>query len=126
MLMYLDAGEWYLNKTGKDTRGICVGLMSPPLKIGMAVGGTIGLAMLAATGFGVAGFVPDAVWVDKFCNSCYLIPGIINLCAAVFLMITYRMKEADAQRMAQENAEKIAQSIADASGQPAQGPAQDE
>lgn len=120
MLMYLDAGEWYLNKTGKDTRGICVGLMSPPLKIGMAVGGTIGLAMLAATGF-YPGFTPDPTWVGNFCRSTYMIPGIINLCAAVFLMISYRMNEQEAQRMAQENAAKIQASIAAASGAPAEG-----
>ena len=37
--MYLDCGEVYLNKTGKDMRSIAMGLGSPPMKIGMAVGG---------------------------------------------------------------------------------------
>ena len=31
MLMYMDAAEWHFNKTGKDTRGIAVGLATPPM-----------------------------------------------------------------------------------------------
>ena len=68
--MYLDCGEWYLNKTGKDMRTIAIGLASPPLKIGMAVGGTIGLYLLGATGY-VAGFTPDEAWVKSFMFICW-------------------------------------------------------
>ncbi len=51
VVLYLDAGEYFLYKTGKDTRAIAAGLASPPMKIGMTVGNTLGLALLSAIGF---------------------------------------------------------------------------
>ena len=107
MLLWMDVGEWYLHKTGKDTRGICMGLASPPMKIGMAVGGTIGLKLLASSGY-VAGFTPDAAWVTKFMNGAYLVPAICVTISAVIFILFYRISDADATRYAQENAAKMA------------------
>ena len=104
--MYLDCGEWYLNKTGKDMRTIAIGLASPPMKIGMAVGGTIGLYLLSATGY-VAGFTPDAVWVNKFMLICWVVPACIYLLAALIMTLFYKISDADAARYAQENAAKM-------------------
>lgn len=104
--MYLDCGEWYLNKTGKDMRTIAIGLASPPMKIGMAVGGTIGLYLLSATGY-VAGFTPDAVWVNKFMLICWIVPACIYLLAALIMTLFYKISDADAARYAQENAAKM-------------------
>ncbi len=107
MLLWMDVGEWYLNKTGKDTRGICMGLASPPMKIGMAVGGTIGLKLLAASGY-VAGFTPDAAWVTNFMNGAYLVPAFCMAAVAIIFILFYRISDADAARYAQENAAKMA------------------
>ena len=104
--MYLDCGEWYLNKTGKDMRTIAIGLASPPMKIGMAVGGTIGLYLLSATGY-VAGFTPDAVWVNKFMLICWVVPACIYLLDALIMTLFYKISDADADRYAQENAAKM-------------------
>ena len=76
--MYLDCGEYYLWKTGKDTRSIAMGLASPPMKIGMALGGTIGLYLLGATGY-VAGFTPTAAWIEEFMVVTFMVPGIYLL-----------------------------------------------
>jgi|GEM_PF-724096 len=102
MLTYMDAGEWFFNKTGKDTRGIAMGLAAPPMKIGMALGGTIGLTLLARTGY-VAGFTPDAAWVSKFMTSCYIIPAAVHLLAAILFVSLYRLSDEEAARCAEEN-----------------------
>ena len=106
--MYLDCGEWYLNKTGKDMRTIAIGLASPPLKIGMAVGGTIGLYLLGATGY-VAGFTPDAAWVKSFMFICWIVPAVIYFAAAAIMAFCYKITDAEAARCAQENAAKLQQ-----------------
>ena len=111
MLMYMDAGEWHFNKTGKDTRGIVMGLASPPMKIGMAVGGTIGLWLLAGTGY-QAGFVPTPEWVSSYMLAAYIIPACVALVAACIFLIFYRLSDEEATRCAQENYAKLQESIA--------------
>ena len=106
--MYLDCGEWYLNKTGKDMRTIAIGLASPPMKIGMALGGTIGLYLLGATGY-VAGFTPDEAWVKSFMFICWIVPAIIYFAAAAIMAFFYKITDAEAARCAQENAAKLQQ-----------------
>jgi len=106
--MFLDCGEWFLWKTGKDTRAVAAGLASPPMKIGMALGGSIGLYLLGTTGY-VAGFTPDAAWIDKFMNICFFVPALVYLAAAVIMIVFYRISDADAAKYAQENAAKMKQ-----------------
>lgn len=106
--MYLDCGEWYLNKTGKDMRTIAIGLASPPMKIGMALGGTIGLYLLGATGY-VAGFTPDDAWIKSFMFICWIVPAIIYFAAAAIMAFFYRITHEEAARCAQENAAKLQQ-----------------
>lgn len=106
--MYLDCGEYYLHKTGKDTRTIAMSLGSPPMKIGMALGGSIGLYLLSSTGY-APGFVPDAAWQDKFMLVCWVLPAVVYLASAVLLAVGYRISDADAAKYAQENAERMAQ-----------------
>ena len=106
--MYLDCGEWYLNKTGKDMRTIAIGLASPPMKIGMALGGTIGLYLLSSTGY-TAGFTPDDAWVKSFMFICWVVPASIYLTAAVIMAVFYRISDEDAARYAQENTAKLQQ-----------------
>lgn len=105
--MYLDCGEWYLNKSGKDTRTIAMGLSAPPMKIGMAVGGSIGLYLLSATGY-VAGFTPTADWVSSFMFICWIIPALFYFAGAALMLFGYKITDAEAARCAQENAERAA------------------
>lgn len=78
------------------------------MKIGMAVGGSIGLYLLSATGY-VAGFTPDAAWTGKFMFICWIIPAAVYLVSALCLALFYKISDADAARYAQENAEKAQQ-----------------
>lgn len=106
--IFLDAGEYFLWKTGKDTRAIAAGLASPPMKIGMFVGGTLGLYLLSGTGFESGGaFVPDAAWASEFMKVTFTIPGMIFLVAAVLMAVFYKISDADAAKYAKENAEKM-------------------
>ena len=103
MLMYMDAAEWHYNKTGKDTRGIAVGLATPPMKIGMALGGTIGLTLLANTGFDTPGVAGSAEWIPKFMTITYWVPACFYLVLAILFVTLYRLSDAEAARCAQEN-----------------------
>ena len=105
--MYLDCGEVYLNKTGKDMRSIAMGLASPPMKIAMAVGGTIGLKLLASTGFG-PDFVPGPDWAGKFMLICWIVPALFYFAGAALMTVGYKISDAEAARCAQENAERMA------------------
>lgn len=105
--MYLDCGEVYLNKTGKDMRSIAMGLGSPPMKIAMAVGGTIGLKLLASTGF-APDFVPGPDWASKFMLVCWIVPALFYFAGAALMTVSYKITDAEAARCAQENAERMA------------------
>ncbi len=107
VIMFMDCGEYFLWKTGKDTRAVAAGLASPPMKIGMALGGSIGLFLLNSTGY-AAGFIPDAAWPVKFMRASFMIPGLVYIAAAVIMLLFYKIKDADAAKYAQENAEKMA------------------
>ncbi len=107
MLTYMDAAEWHFNKTGKDTRGIAMGLASPPMKIGMALGGTIGLTLLANTGFDTPGVAGSPEWIPKFMTITYWVPACFYLVLAVLFVLLYRLSDEEAARCAQENYAKL-------------------
>ena len=107
MLLYMDAAEWHFNKTGKDTRGIAVGLATPPMKIGMALGGTIGLTLLSNTGFDIPGVAGTAEWIPKFMNITYWVPACFYLVMAILFVLLYRLSDEEAARCAQENYAKL-------------------
>jgi len=107
MLTYMDAAEWYFNKSGKDTRGIVMGLATPPMKIGMALGGTIGLTLLAATGFDTPGVAGSALWIPKFMTITYWVPAAFYLALAIMFVTLYRLSDEEAARCAQENYAKM-------------------
>ena len=108
MLLYMDAAEWHFNKTGKDTRGIAVGLATPPMKIGMALGGTIGLTLLANTGFDIPGVAGSAEWVPKFMTITYWVPACFYLVMAIMFVTLYKLTDEEAARCAQENYARMA------------------
>ena len=107
MLTYMDAAEWHFNKTGKDTRGIAMGLATPPMKIGMALGGTIGLTLLANTGFDIPGVAGSAEWIPKFMTITYWVPACFYLVLAILFVLLYRLSDEEAARCAQENYAKL-------------------
>ena len=111
VVLYLDAGEYFLYKTGKDTRAIAAGLASPPMKIGMTVGNTLGLALLSAIGFVSGGaFEINTAWISNFMRVTFMLPGLIYLASAIILLVFYKISDKDAAKYAQANAEKMQQS----------------
>ena len=107
VVLYLDAGEYFLYKTGKDTRAIA----SPPMKIGMTVGNTLGLALLSAIGFVSGGaFEINTAWISNFMRVTFMLPGLIYLASAIILLVFYKISDKDAAKYAQANAEKMQQS----------------
>ncbi|MCA5963920.1 MFS transporter [Blautia sp. RD014234] len=111
VVLYLDAGEYFLYKTGKDTRAIAAGLASPPMKIGMTVGNTLGLALLSAIGFVSGGaFEINTAWISNFMRVTFMLPGLIYLASAIILLVFYKIGDKDAAKYAQANAEKMLQS----------------
>ena len=107
VVLYLDAGEYFLYKTGKDTRAIAAGLASPPMKIGMTVGNTLGLALLSAIGFVSGGaFEINTAWISNFMRVTFMLPGLIYLASAIILLVFYKISDKDAAKYAQANAEK--------------------
>ena len=111
VVLYLDAGEYFLYKTGKDTRAIAAGLASPPMKIGMTVGNTLGLALLSAIGFVSGGaFEINTAWISNFIRVTFMLPGLIYLASAIILLVFYKISDKDAAKYAQANAQKMQQS----------------
>jgi len=78
------------------------------MKIGMALGGSIGLYLLNSTGF-MPGFTPDVAWPAKFMRASFMIPGFVYIAAALIMLLFYKISDADAAKYAQENADKMAQ-----------------
>ncbi|BFK28382.1 hypothetical protein F320042A7_39520 [Blautia producta] len=110
VVLFLDAGEYFLYKTGKDTRAIAAGLASPPMKIGMTVGNTLGLALLSAIGFVSGGaFEISVTWIANFMRVTFMLPGLIYLAAAIIMLLFYKISDKDAAMYAQANAEKMQQ-----------------
>ncbi len=110
VVLFLDAGEYFLYKTGKDTRAIAAGLASPPMKIGMTVGNTLGLALLSAIGFVSGGaFEISVTWIANFMRVTFMLPGLIYLAAAIIMLLFYKISDKDAAMYAQANAVKMQQ-----------------
>lgn len=113
VIVFLDAGEYYLYKTGKDTRAIAAGLASPPMKIGMTLGNTVGLMLLGATGFvSGGGFDVTPQWISSYMRVTFMLPAIIFFASAIIMLIFYKITDADAAKYAKENMEKIKQQTA--------------
>lgn len=104
--LYLDAGEYYLYQTGKDTRSIAAGLATPPMKIGIAAGGSIGLFLLTATGFS-SGMAVTSAWISSFMKVSFLLPASLYIVAALVIAIGYKITDKKASFYALENFKKM-------------------
>jgi len=106
----LDAGEYHLHKTGQDNRSVAVGMMTMPVKIGLALGGGIGGYGLSLIGY-TAGMTTTPAFIGQFMVLFSIIPAAFYLIAALLMLIGYRITDADAVRYAKENAERLAAAI---------------
>ena len=104
---FVDCGEYYLYKTGKDTRMIAITMYSVPMKIGMALGGAIGNFGMAIIGY-QAGMAIDQIFTTKFMLLLTLIPAVLIFVGALIMQFGYKITDEDAARYAAENAAKYA------------------
>ena len=77
------------------------------MKIGMALGGTIGLTLLANTGFDIPGVAGSAEWIPKFMTITYWVPACFYLVLAIMFVTLYKLSDEEAARCAQENYAKF-------------------
>ncbi len=105
-LYFMDVGEYYLYKTGKDTRTVAISMMSVPMKIGMMIGSTLSLTLLGGLGY-QPGMQVTQAFIHGFLRNLALIPGICVLLAVVVFILCYRITDKDAELYATENAKKF-------------------
>jgi Na+/melibiose symporter-like transporter len=102
---FLDAGEYYLYKTGKNTKDIAISMYSVPMKVGMALGGAIATYGLAAINY-TAGMEVTAGFVSDFMILLGIIPAVFTLIGAVILAVGYKITDENAAMYAKANIEK--------------------
>lgn len=104
---FVDCGEYYLHKTGKDTRDVAISMFSVPMKIGMALGGAIATYGLTFIGY-KAHMTVDSIFSNKFLILLAFVPAALVFLGAFIMGIGYKITDEDAQRYAEENAKKAA------------------
>ncbi len=110
---FVDCGEYYLYKTGVDTRDVAIAMYSVPMKIGMMLGGAIATYGLAALNF-EAHMGVDQTFYNGFMSLRSFAPAILILLAGLFVAFGYKITDKDAQMYAEENAKRAAAKAAEA------------
>ncbi|WP_230397713.1 MFS transporter [Novisyntrophococcus fermenticellae] len=104
---FVDCGEYYLYRTGKDARDVAISMFSVPMKIGMALGGAIATYGLTFIGYQAHMHV-DSVFQNRFLILMGILPAALVLFGALVMGIGYKITDHDAQMYAEENAKKAA------------------
>lgn len=106
MMLYMDAGEYWLHKTGKDTRPYLISMYNVAVKLAMACSSVLLGVILNAINYN-----PDAV-LDAagqttltWCTG--LAPAIGYFCP-ILIMLLHQVSDKEMQQIIKENAEKYA------------------
>ena len=102
-MFFLDCGEYGYWKTGKDNRAVALAIGNMPIKIGMALGGSLGAYGLAVIGY-TPGMMPTAEFATKFMYLFGGLPAALAAIGATILLIGYKLKDEDCAKYASENA----------------------
>lgn len=113
--LYLDAGEWYYDKSGSDTRTFAMSVQMIGGKLGMMASG-IGLSMpLIACqydesigAFGEAVGITTAEGMAMCTRLTGLLPAAATLLGALVLMLFHHVKDSEMEACIARNAEKDA------------------
>ncbi len=102
--MYMDAAEYSFYKSGKDASAVIMSMFTLPIKIAIALAGTI-----VTAGLGFIGFVPNTAPTDEVINSlmnliCYL-PATAGFLAFA-IMIFYSLSDNRLSEIMKTNADK--------------------
>lgn len=102
-LLYVDAGEYWLAKTGKDTRTFLAAAYGYPVKIAMTLA-SIGLGIALSSIHYEAGVAFTPVMSAQLTWIVGLAPGLGYLIPA-FLMLFYNVSDKDMEKYIAENAQ---------------------
>jgi Na+/melibiose symporter-like transporter len=104
----LDVGEYGYRKSDIDNRAVITSMSFIPMKIGMALGGSLGLYVLAAFGFNevAAGAPVTPQFLSSFMFLMGGLNGIVAAIGVVFRRFLYKITDKDAAKYARENAER--------------------
>lgn len=102
--MYMDAGEYWLQKKGKDTRVFIMSMYNIAMKIGIAVSAIVIASILSASGF-QKGVVMTAAQQGTFTLVLGLVLCVLNVLPAFFLLF-YPIADKDIQGIILDNAKK--------------------
>lgn len=102
--MYMDAGEYWLNKTGKDTRVVIMSMFNVAMKIGIALSALIIAGILGATSY-TQGVMFDSAQKSTMTVLIGVVLGVANLLPVLFLKF-YPVADADIQGIIMDNAKK--------------------
>lgn len=105
--MYMDAAEYGFYKTGKDASAFIMSMFTLPIKIAIAIAGTI-----VTAGLDFIGFVPNTAQTEQFISNlmnliCYLPAGACLL--AFVIMSFYSLSDNKVTEIMQINAAKRAE-----------------
>ncbi|MBR3276945.1 MAG: MFS transporter [Eubacterium sp.] len=106
-LFFIDAGEFYYWKTGKDSRLMSVATYSIATKIAMILGGAIATYGLNGIGFN-AGMEITPAFQTQFMTLLGIVPAIFVVAAIVIMAIGYKITDANAAIYAMENQRRAA------------------
>jgi probable glucitol transport protein GutA len=104
--LYLDCGEYYLHKTGKDTRTFLISMWGTGIKVGFILAAVVVTAILSLSGYqapvvpGGAGSVANVSRMAFFCGA---IPGCMNLLYALIMIFGCRITEEKSREYAEAN-----------------------
>lgn len=111
---WLDCGEYGYYTTGVDNRTMSVTVMNWPTKIGFMVGGSMVGWMLTWAGYVVpeGATIGTVASMSRFMTAFTLIPAICSICAAVGILMFYKLTDAEAAKYAKANVEREAAAAA--------------
>lgn len=102
--MYIDAGEYYLNKTGKDTKAFIISMYGLTVKIAVSLAAIVLGAALAAINYS-EGMNLTGAMSTKLVVICGATMGIGYILPSVLLKLFHPVSDADMARIIKENAE---------------------
>ena len=102
--MYIDAGEYYLNKTGKDTKAFIISMYGLTVKIAVSLAAIVLGAALAAINY-TEGMSLSAAMSTKLVVICGCTMGIGYILPSILLKFLHPVSDDDMARMIKENAE---------------------
>ena len=114
--LFLDAAEYQLYKTGKDSRAFVMSLYNIPMKIGLAVSSPIAAYMLTTSGY--AQETIDGILVTSMSNPLIFVRWFGLLMAAIYLVsalmyaFLYKITDAKAAEYIVENQRRVKETMA--------------